>query len=169
MKTREVEFEVVGKDEPPPADPLIALIARWMDTQFVIPGTGFRFGLDPLIGLLPGLGDTATAAISLALILLSSRHRVPRIVLARMALNVVLNSGLGALPVVGDAFSFWFKSNARNYELLRRHAGTAHSSTRGEWVFVLALAGGVIAVLLLALAGVLALLHWLLSRTTLAM
>ena len=60
---REIEFEVVGRDTPSTTDPFIALIARWMDTQFIIPGTNFRFGLDPLIGLVPGPGDTAAAIL----------------------------------------------------------------------------------------------------------
>src|SRR6188768_3988026 len=91
---QEVEFEVVGKESPrpsgaPPGDPLAALIARLMDDAFVIPGTKIRFGLDPLIGLIPALGATASSLVSLAVIYLSARRGVPKIVLARMALNVL--------------------------------------------------------------------------------
>ncbi len=123
-------------------DPFVALVARFMDDVFTIPGTKIRFGLDPLIGLLPGLGATASAAVSLALIALSARRRLPKIVLARMALNVLINTGLDAVPVVGDALSIFFRSNARNYELLRKHAGTARATTRGDWLFLSALLGG---------------------------
>src|SRR5678809_1705464 len=110
-KTREVQFEVVDEKAPRPVrslgeDPMIALVARLMDTVFTIPGTNIRFGLDPILGLLPGFGDTATAIISALLIAQSARYGVPRIILARMAGNVLLNTALGSVPLVGDAFSF---------------------------------------------------------------
>ncbi len=147
-KVREVEaeVEVLPRHSPTGAklgdDPFIALVARLMDEVFTIPGTKIRFGLDPLIGLLPGLGGLASAFISLGLIGLSSRKAVPKVVLARMALNVLLNAGLELIPVLGDALSIFFRSNARNYELLRKHAGTARPASRGDWLFVLALLGG---------------------------
>ena len=147
-KVREIkaDVEVLPRETragtPLADDPFVALVARLMDDVFTIPGTKIRFGLDPLIGLLPGLGATASAAVSLALIALSARRRVPKTVLARMALNVLLNTGLDAVPVVGDALSIFFRSNARNYELLRKHAGTARAATRGDWLFLLALLGG---------------------------
>jgi hypothetical protein len=127
----------------PGDDPFIALMARLMDEFFVIPGTKIRFGIDPLIGLIPGIGGMASAFVSLFLIGLSSRQRVPKIVLARMALNVLLNTALEAIPVIGDAASIFFRSNARNYELLRRHAGTARPASTGDWLFVFGLLGAV--------------------------
>ena len=114
-----------------------------MDEAFVIPGTNIRFGLDPVIGLLPGLGGTASAMVSLALIAMSARLRVPKVVLARMAANVVINAGLDALPVVGDVLTIFFRSNTRNHELLRKHAGTAQPASRGDWLFLYALLGSV--------------------------
>lgn len=139
------------KPEPPQFDdPFIALVSRLMDNVFTIPGTKFRFGLDPIIGLLAGYGDAATALTSLLLLWRSAGYGVPKIVLAQMALNIVLNSTVGAVPVVGDAFSFWFKSNERNYDLLRKHAGTG-KSTGGSWLFVLLLFGGVGGVLVLTI------------------
>jgi Domain of unknown function (DUF4112) len=134
-------------------DPFIALIARLMDSAFVIPGTNIRFGLDPIIGLLPGIGDGATALTSLMLFLKAAGQGVPKIVLARMALNIVLNTSLGAVPVAGDAFSFWFKSNDRNYDLLRKHAGVSDASTKADWTFVLLLLGGLGLVLVLTIIG----------------
>jgi hypothetical protein len=136
-------------------DPFIALMARLMDEFFVIPGTKIRFGLDPLIGLLPGVGGVASAFVSLFLIGLSSRQRVPKIVLARMALNVLLNTALEAVPVLGDAASIFFRSNARNYELLRRHAGTARPASRGDWIFVFGLIGAVGLVVVIFFVGLL--------------
>jgi hypothetical protein len=134
-------------------DPFIALIARLMDSAFVIPGTNIRFGLDPLIGLLPGIGDGATALTSLMLFFKAAVQGVPKIVLAHMALNIVLNTSVGAVPVVGDAFSFWFKSNDRNYELFRKHAGAPKASTKADWAFVIALIGGLAVVLVLTIIG----------------
>ena len=160
-KVREVEaeVEVLPREIPASAklgdDPFIALIARLMDEVFVIPGTNIRFGLDPLIGLLPGLGPVATSAISLGLIGLSARLRVPKVVLARMAVNVLLNAGLEAIPLVGDALSIFFRSNTRNHELLRRHAGTARPTSRGDRLFLFALLGGVGLVILGFFAGLL--------------
>ncbi|HEX8296367.1 MAG TPA: DUF4112 domain-containing protein [Chthoniobacteraceae bacterium] len=147
---REIKVdEVIPSGQPtrlsPANDPLVAMIARLMDTAFVVPGTNIRFGLDALIGLIPGLGDTAGALVSTALILQSSRYGVPKIVLARMALNVLINTAAGSVPLLGDAFSVYFKSNARNYELLQRHSGPRRKSTSQDWLFVV----GLIALMLL--------------------
>lgn len=151
---REVEVEV---DEVLPAgsssrsprasdDAFSAFVAKLMDNIFVVPGTQIRFGIDPLIGLIPGFGDTAGAFVSAVLILQSAQRGVPKIVLLRMALNVLINSALGAIPVVGDLFSVYFKSNARNYELLQRHgSGPRRTSTAGDWAFVILLLGGMFA------------------------
>ena len=107
MKVREIEIDEVlpkgasirGKD-----DPLMALLARLMDDWFAIPGTRIRFGLDPLLGLLPGWGDSASALVSVLLMVKSARAGVPGIVLARMALNILINAAVGAIPGIGDAF-----------------------------------------------------------------
>src|SRR3954454_12278401 len=134
-EAREIEVEVIppGGQAPPlrasaePGqpretgvdDPFVALMSQLLDSAFTIPGTKIRFGFDPLIGLIPGVGDTATALTSLLLIWKSARHGLPRIVLARMALNVLINAAIGAIPGVGDLFSVFFLSNALNYELFR--------------------------------------------------
>lgn len=136
-------------------DPFIALVSKLMDSVFRVPGTKIRFGLDPIIGLVPGIGDAATAVTSLLLILQSARARVPRVVLARMVLNVLVNTGVGAIPAVGDLFSVWFRSNARNYDLHRKHAGT-RSSTNSDWLFVVALLGGAILVIAFAIFSIIA-------------
>ena len=132
-----------------------------MDHQFVIPGTNIRFGLDPLISLVPRVGATASAAISLGVIALSFCC-VPKIVLARMALNV-LNAALYAVPAWATCFRF--RSNARNYELLRKHAGTARATTRGDWLFLMTLLGGVGLAILGIFAGVIYLVSWLFARS----
>ena len=104
-KAVEAEFEVLGKEKVKNDDAFIAFVTRLMDEIFVIPGTRIRFGLDPLIGLIPGFGAWGSALVSLVLIVLCSRRRVPRIVLAHMGVNVLINAVLDTVPVVGDTIS----------------------------------------------------------------
>jgi len=163
---REVEFEVLGKDGPQAganADPFIALLARLMDDIFVIPGTKIRFGLDPIISLLPAFGTTASAGVSLVLIVLSARRGLPKIVLVHMAVNVLINAGLDSVPVLGDALSIFFRSNKRNYELLQKHAGQGRASTKADWLFLFGLLASVVVVIGLMITGTVVLLHYLLA------
>ena len=159
MKTepRVIEIDEVQSPRQPRAgdSALMAAIARIMDTVFVIPGTNIRFGLDPLIGLIPGLGDAAGAAVSTFLLIQGGRAGAPKIVLARMALNVLINAALGAVPVLGDAFSVWFKSNVRNLALLERHVGTGvqRRSTGADWLFVGGLIVCILAAVVLSVTG----------------
>ena len=118
------------------SDPIISLIAKVMDSLFTIPGTKIQFGLDPILGLIPGVGDGSSAIISALLIYRGSQAGVPRIVLARMASNVLLNTLGGAIPVLGDFFSVWFKSNQMNQALYVKHAGSAGKSNKSDWLFV---------------------------------
>jgi hypothetical protein len=161
-KARAVEVEVLPPERKEP-EPVARLIALLMDNAFRIPGTNFRFGLDPLIGLFPGFGDTIAGVISAVVIAQSARLGLPRIVMARMALNILINAVVGAVPVAGDAFSFWFKSNARNYALLTKHAGS-RASTRADWFFVCGLLAGVLIVLALLIFGLAALIASHLNR-----
>jgi len=152
-----IDFEVLPPRKAGDAPDLSRLIAWLLDDLIPIPGTKFRLGLDPIIGLIPGFGDGSTAAISSMILLNGLRAGVPRIVLVRMALNVLVNSLVGAIPGAGDVFSAFFKSNRRNYELLQRHAGRSASrtSTTADWIFVCALIGGVLALTVAASVGVL--------------
>ena len=93
-----------------------------LDSRFRLPG-GFRFGLDPLIGLVPVAGDGISAVIALYIVLEAWRLGASRGTLARMLLNVGLDAAVGVVPVVGDIADFVFKSNRRNLDLLRRHLG----------------------------------------------
>ena len=115
---------------------------RWlaliMDDFLRVPGTKLRFGLDPIIGLLPGIGDVTSAIVSAVAFVHAARSGVPKILLARMAMNILINELVGIIPGLGDAFSFWFKSNVRNYELLRRYSAAPAGSRRGDWIFVIA-------------------------------
>ena len=121
-------------------DPKSALLAKLMDTVFVIPGTKIRFGFDALIGLFPGIGDSVGAIISTFIIAQGSRMGVPRIILARMAMHILINTLVGAVPVFGDMFSVFYRSNVKNYELLRRYAGQRRSPRASDWLFVIGFA-----------------------------
>src|ERR1700737_2851678 len=122
-------------------DPFIKLVSRLLDTFFVIPGTRIRFGIEPIIGLIPILGDQVTALISAALLYRSVQHRLPKIALVRMALNILINAVVGMVPLVGDLFVLWYKPNIRNYKILQRFAGQTNAVTTGDWMFVSILIG----------------------------
>ncbi len=93
-------------------------IARLLDARFGVPGTRFRFGADSLLGLVPGVGDAATALVSLYILAEARRLGVDMPTLIRMGWNVALDLGLGAVPVIGDVFDFFWKSNLKNIALL---------------------------------------------------
>lgn len=137
------------------------VLARLLDTSIRVPGTSIRIGLDPLIGLIPGVGDAIAGLAGSLILLLATQFPLPKIVLVRMALNIVINNLLGAIPALGDLFSVWFKSNVRNVELLERHASPGgHASTLSDWTFVLGLVLGVI----LLIGGVAAAVIWLIAK-----
>jgi hypothetical protein len=123
------------------ADPRgLEVMRRWarvFDSAFRIPGTEIRFGIDPLLGLFPGLGDLASPVFSLFLLWHGARLRVPKVVLARMVLNALIDVAVGAVPVVGDLFDFAWKANAWNLALLEKHAMPGQRATSGDYVFVI--------------------------------
>ena len=115
-----------------------------MDDLFRIPVLGWRFGLDALIGLVPGLGDTTTALVSFYMLAAAVRYRVPKITMLRMGLNIGIDYLFGSLPIVGDVADAWWKSNQKNLDLLRRRATVSVEEARegrlSDWFFV----GGII-------------------------
>ena len=119
-----------------------------LDDLFRVPVLGWRFGLDALIGLIPGIGDTSTALASFYILASAVRHGVPKITLLRMGLNIGIDYLLGSLPIVGDVADAWWKSNKKNIALLRKRATLSAEDARagdmGDWIFV----GGIIAVLI---------------------
>ncbi len=117
-------------------EPSFKWLALIMDDLLRLPGTKLRFGLDPIIGLIPGLGDLASAIVSGLSLVYAAQFGVPKVLLARMSCNILVNELVGIIPGVGDAFSFWFKSNARNYELLRQHFDAPVKTRRRDWLFV---------------------------------
>ena len=96
-------------------------LAKLMDTAFVLPGTNVRFGLDGVIGLIPGIGDLVSGAISSYLIWEARRLGVSKWVLGRMMANTLIDTTIGAIPLAGDFFDVMFKANIKNMALLRRH------------------------------------------------
>jgi hypothetical protein len=139
-KILDADWEVLPPEEKrkrAALEPVFKWIAYIMDDVVRVPGTKFRFGLDPLLGLIPGIGDTSSALVSAFALVQAVRLGVPKILLMRMALNVLVNELIGVVPVVGDAFSFWFKSNARNYEMIKHHRLGTIAPKRSDWLFVI--------------------------------
>lgn len=156
------------RNDLPPADPLLERIAWFTDNAIPIPGTRFRIGLDALLGLFPAVGDVLGAAIQVGLMILAvTRYNVPRPVAARMIANILLDLGVGSVPLFGDLFDAGFKANTRNVRLLReltdqRRLGEsdqeiARSSTR----FLLVLGAALGISLLLLIIGAIALTIWI--------
>jgi hypothetical protein len=107
------------------------------DSAFRIPGTQITFGIDPILGLFPGIGDLASPIFSLFLLWHGARLRVPKIVLARMVLNAAIDAGAGAIPVIGDLFDFAWKANVWNLALLEKHAMPGQRASSADWLFVI--------------------------------
>ena len=99
----------------------IRKLSRLMDTAIRIPGTGFRIGIDPIIGLIPGAGDLVSTAFSAYIIFLATRFDIPRQDLAKMIFNIGLEAVVGTVPLVGDLFDAYYKSNIRNLAILEQH------------------------------------------------
>jgi hypothetical protein len=115
-------------------------LSHLLDGLFKIPGTGWRFGLDTLIGLIPGVGDTITSFASFYILAAGVRYRVPKVTLLRMALNIGVDYLVGVVPVLGDVFDLFWKSNEMNIELLRKRAtvsaAEAKKGRKSDWLFV---------------------------------
>jgi hypothetical protein len=123
-------------------------ITRVMDEAVRIPGTRFRFGLDGLAGLIPGVGDALTAAVSGYALIAAARTGAPASVITRMAGNILLDSLVGAVPVLGDVFDFAFKANRRNLRLLEQYTA-APTPTRRTSRGVVALLIGLLALVII--------------------
>lgn len=107
-------------------------MATWMDSRFTIPGTNIKFGFDALIGLIPGAGDFATLLVSGYMVTILAKNGASGFVLARMALNILIDALLGSVPLIGDIFDVAFKANVRNVKLMREHYVEGRH-TGGAW------------------------------------
>ena len=123
-----------------------------MDDLIRIPVLGWRFGLDAIIGLIPALGDTTTSLVSFYILASAVRYRVPKITLLRMGLNIAIDYVVGSVPVVGDLFDAFWKSNQMNVELLKQRAQVSASEAKegrtSDWLFVGAIILGLIGLLI---------------------
>lgn len=140
-------------------------VARLLDSGASIPGTKIRFGLDPILGLVPGLGDVAGAVLSGYIVLVGVRLGASRSVVLRMLANIVIDTVLGSVPLVGDAFDVVWKSNNRNVTLLERFLerpeetrAASRALIVGVVVALVALAAGALVISIVALRALLALL-----------
>ena len=129
-------------------------LATLLDEAFQIPGTRIRYGLDAIIGLIPGLGDIITGLMSMIIVFVGWQRGIPKITQARMMMNIVIDTAVGAIPFFGDAFDVAWKANRMNMRLLKR-AGEEPSrkNTLADWFFFLVLLA--IAFLIVALPVVL--------------
>jgi hypothetical protein len=111
-------------------------IATLLDDIFRIPGTQIRFGLDALIGWVPGIGDAMAGIASFLIVFAAWRRGVQAVTLVRMIANVLLETTLGAIPVAGDVFHIFWKANRRNYRLLIREKEQPGSNAGRDWMFL---------------------------------
>lgn len=142
-----VVYDPTGKDARPPSLQHFERISRLMDSKFEIPGTGIRFGLDPLLSLMPVLGDLITLAISTMLIYTMHNHGASRKVVIKMMLNAGLDTVIGAIPLVGTVFDVFYRANERNVKLLKEyyHEGKHQGSGTGLLVIMFLIAIVIIA------------------------
>ncbi|MBD2055188.1 DUF4112 domain-containing protein [Oculatella sp. FACHB-28] len=123
-------------------------LSHVLDNAIPIPGTGYRIGLDPLLGLLPGAGDTVAGALSAYIVVEAARMGVPREILLRMASNIVLEVVLGSVPMLGDVFDATWKANARNIALLETHVDMPQSNRASDRKFLILLILGLAVVII---------------------
>jgi hypothetical protein len=134
-------------------------ISELLDSAFQVPGTNYRVGLDPIVGLIPGIGDLVTPLFTIGILLHAWQLGIPKVVQVRMLINVAIDSLVGAVPLVGDLFDFAWKANNLNMTLLETHTYEERGGSTSDWLFVC-----VMIVLVLALAALpFVLLGWLLS------
>lgn len=143
------------------AEQRIGRVTRVLDELVGVPGTPIKVGLDPVIGLIPVVGDAVAAGVGAWVIAEAARFGIPRLVLGRMVLNLLLDLGVGAIPILGDVYDLFFRSNSRNLALFRRHALDPDASTRGERAFFAGLLLVIVGILWLAFVALGTLIDWL--------
>jgi hypothetical protein len=129
------------KAEPVAVERSLDRLSHLLDGLFRIPGTSWRFGLDAIVGLIPGVGDVATSLASFYILAAGVRYRVPKVTLLRMGVNIGIDFLLGAIPGLGDLFDFAWKSNEMNMELIHKRATVksieeAKQGRKSDWMFL---------------------------------
>ncbi len=130
-------------------DENLDLLSRVLDTWFRVPGTSIRFGLDGIIGFIPGIGDFLAGLASCIIVLAAFFRGVPLVTIARMVVNLGIEVGIGAIPFAGNLFDIAWRANRRNYHLLERSLAVGRRDTWKDWVFMLLLAVGLMALAML--------------------
>jgi Domain of unknown function (DUF4112) len=151
QEDRRISRPPLEPDRPVQIEDSLQRLSWLMDDLIRIPGLGWSFGLDALVGLIPGFGDTATSLASFYILVSAVRYKVPKVTLLRMGMNLGIDYIVGSFPLVGDLFDAWWKSNQRNVALLSQRATVSASEARkgelSDWLFV-----GLIILLLAGLA-----------------
>jgi hypothetical protein len=150
--------EMAPRGDPDRTSEQARALARLLDTAFRVPGTRFRFGIDPLLGLLPGLGDVLGGFLSGYILFIGVRVGAPRAVLLRMLANVAIDTFFGAVPLVGDVLDAGWKANSRNVALLQKYLEQPRATASASRAFVaflflalaLLIAGTIVLAVLLA-------------------
>jgi len=134
-------------------------VSGMLDSAMLVPGTGIRFGLDPILGLIPGLGDFVSPLFTIGILWQARDLSIPKVVQLRMIFNVAIDTLVGIVPVAGDLFDVAWKANDMNMALLERHAYEEHPASTRDWVFV----SSMIALLVVLAVAPLLLLGWVTS------
>jgi hypothetical protein len=143
------------------ADENLDFLSHLLDDWFRVPGTSIRFGLDGIIGLVPGLGDILGGLASTIIVVAAWVRGVPYITLLRMVVNIGIEVLLGTIPLLGDAFDIAWKANRRNYALIVRHLHQPRKQTWRDWIFLLLIAMTLAAIFLAPIFLILWFLEWL--------
>ena len=121
-------------------------VAQLLDSAFAVPGTKYRVGLDPILGLVPGLGDLVSPLFTIGILWQARELALPRVVQLRMIFNVAIDTLAGAVPLLGDLFDFAWKANNKNMALLERYAQEERPASMADWGFVILMVALVILV-----------------------
>jgi hypothetical protein len=148
MGSPEPEYIPRGEASRRSAIEQLGVLSDLLDRAFRVPGTNWRFGLDSIIGLIPGLGDVLGSMVGVYTLWIARQLGAPASVQLRMVMNLAVDGVVGLVPFAGDLFDFVFKAHSRNHALLSRWLATPHQTRRSSWVVV-----GIGALVLLALLG----------------
>jgi hypothetical protein len=146
------------------ADENLDLLAHVLDDWFRLPGTSIRFGLDGIIGLIPGLGDILAGLASCIIIVAAWFRGVPYVGLIRMIVNVAIDVLVGAIPFIGDAFDIAWKANRRNYALMTRHLRQPRRHNWKDYVFLLCIGVALFAIFAIPVVLLVLVTEWFLHR-----
>lgn len=136
-----------------------------LDNSIRLPG-GFRIGIDGLIGLVPGVGDMLGGFLSTLILYQAYRRNIPKMVLARMLINILIDTGIGAIPIIGDLFDFWWKANMRNARLIDRYQQEPGKVYRQSTIATIGFILGTLTLIALLIAGVVSLVALVLNALT---